>query len=314
MRRSSRPRGAILVAGLLAIMFALVAAAPGATRAWSAGTFSPADESLLFSLTNQARASAGLGPLHNSSALHSLAEWRSKDMAVRGYFAHEIPPDGKMVFDYMDARGIQYVLAGENIGWNNAADDQATQYIQQMFLSSPGHRENILNPLWDSMGIGAFKGDDGKAFYTVLFIQSKAAATPKPAPPATPPPTPRPTPRATPKPAPRVTARPTPRPTPAGTPAPATLPPAEPTPAPTETPSPSVVVLPTATPSPADTPTPGPAATVAPIAPGGSAAPGTPEAAGWAPAGQSLRVVDAPTSRGLLDTVMGGILGFLFGS
>ncbi len=38
-----------------------------------------------------------------------------------------------MVFHYMDQRGIQYALAGENIGWDNASDDEATPMIQQMF-------------------------------------------------------------------------------------------------------------------------------------------------------------------------------------
>jgi uncharacterized protein YkwD len=321
MRRSGRPRGAILVSGLLAIMLAVVAAAPGTALAWSAGTFSPSDESLLFSLTNQARASAGLGPLRNSSALHGLAQWRSKDMAERGYFAHEIPPDGKMVFDYMDARGIQYVLAGENIGWNNAPDDQATQYIQQMFMDSTGHRANILNPLWDSMGIGAFKGADGKAFYTVLFMQSKAAATPKPTPRATPPPEPAPTqhatPRPTPTPAPRATQRLVPRATPADTPTPASSPASGPTatPAPTQPPAPEPTAEPpTAAPTPTDVPAGLPAATDDAIPPAAPPAPPTSGVPGWAADGGSLRVVDAPSSRGLLDIVVGGILGFLFGS
>jgi len=53
-------------------------------------------------------------------------------------------------------------LAGENIGWNTYPDDVATAEIHQMFMNSPSHRENILGPAWDVIGIGAYKGADGK--------------------------------------------------------------------------------------------------------------------------------------------------------
>ena len=164
-----------LLASVLLVMVGWALAIPAASvvRAWDAGTFSAADESLLFSLTNQARAASGLAPLRNDSQLHSLAEWRAQDMSVRDYFSHQIPPQGYEVFHYMDLRGIGYVLAGENIGWDDAADDQATTMIQQMFMNSPEHRSNILGALWDSMGVGAYKGTDGKLMYCVLFKETE---------------------------------------------------------------------------------------------------------------------------------------------
>ncbi len=59
-----------LVALVPLVAVGWLVAVPGApvVRAWDAGTFSAADESLLFSLTNQARASAGLAPLRWDSA------------------------------------------------------------------------------------------------------------------------------------------------------------------------------------------------------------------------------------------------------
>src|ERR1035437_3675570 len=44
--------------------------------AWGISAFSPGDEQLLFTLTNQDRASAGLNVLVNDSYLHDKAEWR----------------------------------------------------------------------------------------------------------------------------------------------------------------------------------------------------------------------------------------------
>jgi uncharacterized protein YkwD len=176
MLRPRRPRGSLVTTGLIAALFALAFVVPPArVGAWVFGQYNGAQESLLFSMTNQARAASGAPPLRFSSALRSLARWRTKDMADRNYFAHEIPPDGRMVFAYMDQRGFSYVLAGENIGWNNAPDGQATQVIQRMFMDSPGHRANLLYRKWDSMGIGAYKGTDGIIRYCVLFMQSKRA-------------------------------------------------------------------------------------------------------------------------------------------
>jgi len=176
MPRPRRLRSALEAAALAALLIgATLLASPSQVRAWDVRTFSAADEVLLVNLTNGARAAAGLGPLHVSSALHSLAEWRSKDMAERDYFAHEIPPEGYLVFHYMDLRKIAYSLAGEEIGWDNAPDDQAAATVQQMFMDSAEHRAIILNAAWDSLGVGAFKGADGVMRFTVLFMQKAPA-------------------------------------------------------------------------------------------------------------------------------------------
>src|SRR5438093_1688430 len=203
----SRSRSGALVAVAFALSTLGVFAAPGQVFGWDANSFSPADESELITLTNQARASAGLRALKVDSALTSIARWRSKDMIVRDYFSHTIPnPPGGNVFAEMDRRGYCYTLAGENIGWNNYPDDVATEAIQQMFMASSGHRANIMGTRWDVIGIGAYKGPTSKKMWTVLFAD-KCGSTPT----ATPKPTPKPTPRPTPRPPPRPTPRPTPK-------------------------------------------------------------------------------------------------------
>ena len=162
-----------LVGALLSVFLGVSLLAPAQPVAgWVAGQFNGAQETLLLSLTNQARAAAGLAPLRLDSGLRSIARWRSQDMAVRGYFAHEIPPRGETVFVYMQRKGVHYRKAAENIGWTNAPDNDATRYIQALFMESEAHRANILDSSWDSVGIGAFKGTDGVVRYTVLFMQS----------------------------------------------------------------------------------------------------------------------------------------------
>jgi uncharacterized protein YkwD len=183
-------------------------ASAGPTYAWDANSFNSTSERQLVSLTNQARAAAGLRALKIDSTLTSIARWRSKDMIVKNYFSHNIPPSGKMVFSVLDSKGYCYYLAGENIGWNNYPDDVATATIQRQFMASADHRANILGKRWDVIGVGAYKGPTGKKMWTVLFADKCGSTAPK----ATPKPTPKPTVKAqaTPKPTPKPTAVPTP--------------------------------------------------------------------------------------------------------
>ncbi len=197
-------------AALVALVVTL--ATPGLALAWNSNAFSSTDEALLVKLTNQARASAGLPALKVDSTLTSVARWRSQDMIDRDYFSHSIPPNGTKVFDELKRIGYCYTAAGENIGTNNYGDDVATQTIQDGFMGSSGHRANILGT-WAVIGIGAYKGADGKHVWTVLFANkcgSSPAPTPKPTAKPKPPATPRPAVKATPTPTPIVTASPDP--------------------------------------------------------------------------------------------------------
>jgi uncharacterized protein YkwD len=273
LRRLSLLLGIAVTASSIGIM-----ASPAATLGWSANAFNSASEQQLLTLTNRSRSSAGRRTLRWDSALASIARWRSKDMITRNYFSHDIPGGGK-VFDEMSRRGYCYKVAGENIGWNNWPDDSATAQIHKMFMNSAGHRANILARDWDRIGIGAYKGADGKKMWTVLFADKcgsdPVAAKPKPKP----------------KPKPAVAARPKPTATP------------KPKPKPTPTPTPVPVAEPTDQLAPRELADGGPI----PTGPG-SSGPGT-----VASTGGSLRVVDRPASGGLLESIVGGVTGFLFG-
>ena len=200
-------RAAILLLVAFAIGTLGAFGVPRDALGWSAGAFTADSEQQLLALTTQARASAGLRAVRWDATLGSIARSRSQDMIERNYFSHTIAGSGRHVWDLMDDRGYCYELAGENIGWNQHwADDQATGEIHRSFMGSPGHRGNILGRAWEVVGIGAYKGADGKAMWTVVFADkcgavaaatSKTAAKPVVTVPATPNPTARPSGRVT---------------------------------------------------------------------------------------------------------------------
>jgi uncharacterized protein YkwD len=301
-RRRLRVLGAAIAAAALAL-----AATAGTALAWDAAAFSPADEQLLFTLTNRDRAAAGLNALANDTYLHKKAEWRAKDMGDNNYFSHAIPPDGKKVFVYMQADGYCFTVAGENIGLSTYTDDVATNRIETAFMNSSSHRANILGT-WARMGVGAYKAADGRKLYTVLFSIPCGVTVPAPTPVTTPTPAPVPTPTpvTTPTPA------PVPTPTPAWTPAPTstattgTTGPAGPTPS--DLPSGSQSPTGTASAAPAS-PTPHPSSAPS-TGPTQGAEGATPTAAAQV---TSLRVHERARSQGPLESFLDAIFGALFG-
>jgi uncharacterized protein YkwD len=149
-----------------ALALALLAVGPFTSGA----TSDPGLERDLLALTNVDRTSNGLPALGADARLISVARERSDDMQSRNYFSHDIPPDGRKVYDLLDARSVDFEMAGENIAFNSAGRAATVQNAEQSFMNSPTHRANILRPDFSWIGIGATPGSD-KTMYTVVFMK-----------------------------------------------------------------------------------------------------------------------------------------------
>lgn len=123
-----------------------------------------AAEVAILALLNRARVEAGLEPLVLDGPLRVLARAHSRDMYVRGYFAHETPEcrtseDAEGCadpFDRMHAAGIDFEVAGENLALAPGPDS-----AHRGLMDSPGHRANILNPAFRRVGVGVLRGPYG---------------------------------------------------------------------------------------------------------------------------------------------------------
>ncbi|MGX1851268.1 CAP domain-containing protein [Streptomyces sp. NPDC055299] len=132
------------------------AAAPerSATPSKTPGAGSAAEAQVL-SLVNQERDRAGCSPVTADRQLAGLAQQFSDDMARRGFFGHT-DPDGDTPWDRARAAGISN-LGGENIA-RGQADARA---VMDSWMKSPGHRANILNCEYKTLGVGAHFGPGG---------------------------------------------------------------------------------------------------------------------------------------------------------
>ncbi|MER5834559.1 CAP domain-containing protein [Streptomyces sp. NPDC002130] len=109
----------------------------------------------VLSLVNEERAKVGCSPVAANSALTDLAQSYSEDMAARGFFDHT-DPDGRTPWDRAEKAGISN-LGGENIARGQA--DAAA--VMDAWMNSPGHRANILNCDFKTLGVGVELGSGG---------------------------------------------------------------------------------------------------------------------------------------------------------
>src|SRR5262249_53773509 len=122
------------------------------------------DEQLILELTNEARAKEKLPPLKANATLLRVARAHSANMAKQQKMEHDL--DGKTPAQRIEDAGYDYKSMGENI-----AEGDKPVSIRMIFkgwMDSPGHREHILSPKFDEIGIG-IASDKGKRYYTQVF-------------------------------------------------------------------------------------------------------------------------------------------------
>lgn len=109
-------------------------------------------ESTLIDLINQERINQGVAPLNTQSQLSSAARGHSQDMACNNIFSHT-GLDGSSPFDRIAWQGYSFSAAAENIYAGSGPYD-SPQEAFNAWMNSPGHRDNMLNPVYSDIGIG----------------------------------------------------------------------------------------------------------------------------------------------------------------
>jgi uncharacterized protein YkwD len=129
-------------------------------------------EQALFDATNARRVANGMPALRANANLVGIARVRSQDMVVHDYFAHTSPVTGDNAFNLMDAHGIAYGYAGENLAMNNYPAGECVQIADQALWDSPPHRDNIMHAHYTDMGIGHGVTAEGMHYFTIIFTSA----------------------------------------------------------------------------------------------------------------------------------------------
>ena len=144
-------------------------ASPTAKPSVSTGDYTTisvsAQEQKVLNLLNRDRAANGLPALAMDPALSAIARTKSCDMKEHRYFAHESPTWGNAA-SMLTAFGYAFNGVGENI-----AHHATVEKAEAAFMSSQGHRGNILGRQWTKVGIGVCVDDNGFVYVTQLFVR-----------------------------------------------------------------------------------------------------------------------------------------------
>jgi uncharacterized protein YkwD len=123
-----------------------------------------------FDLINKTRVENGAAPLEWSDGLARVAAVHSQNMADFKFFGHR-GLDNKVVSDRADDQKLgRWRAIGENIAYNRGYADPVARSVQ-LWLDSPGHRRNMLDPTWKETAIGVAVADDGSYYFTQVFLK-----------------------------------------------------------------------------------------------------------------------------------------------
>ena len=129
------------------------------------GWYDPYEESVL-ELTNYVRQAYGCdNRLRRNYALEWAASHHSREMATARYMSHvgygRSGPDDR----------IYWAGYNPSDGWaENVAYGYGSPYsVVRAWMDSPGHRRNILNCDFRSLGVGVARSPDGTLYWTQNF-------------------------------------------------------------------------------------------------------------------------------------------------
>ena len=135
----------------------------GASQVRGVAEASPAEKEVVDKV-NEARKAAGLQPLKIDATLVKAARQHTDNMAKAGRLEHVL--DGRGPHERLTELGMRATFAGENVGQGQRSGAEA----METWMSSQGHRGNILNPNFTHIGVAKADGTNGP-YWTQVFAR-----------------------------------------------------------------------------------------------------------------------------------------------
>ncbi|MGM0865070.1 MAG: CAP domain-containing protein [Bacillota bacterium] len=121
----------------------------------------------LFDLTNATRVEKGLNALSWDDQVRDTARKHSLDMAKQNYFSHT-NLKGETPFDRMEEDQVAFRTAGENLAYGQLS----SIFAHEGLMNSKGHRENILQPHYEHLGVGVAFNGKAQPYFTENFFSN----------------------------------------------------------------------------------------------------------------------------------------------
>jgi uncharacterized protein YkwD len=111
-------------------------------------------EQYLLAAANEARANQGLSPLHLDPVLTEASAAHAREMANHANISHQFNDEPDLAERGASA-GAHFSLISENVG-----EAPSSVIIHDLWMHSPGHRANLLDPNVDAIGIAVISRDN----------------------------------------------------------------------------------------------------------------------------------------------------------
>lgn len=159
------PIAAIMIGVFLTVIPGSIAISITRPKGSIRGVTTTLTPSEIISVTNAARQTAGVPPVHPASELMRAAEAKAKAMVAANSWSHDTPSETP--WQFIAGAGYQYTIAGENLARNY---DSAAEVVTA-WLASPSHKDNLLNPQYTDTGVAVEVGDFPGKPNSVLVVQ-----------------------------------------------------------------------------------------------------------------------------------------------
>ena len=117
---------------------------------------------------NVERIANGLPALIAKDQLTSVARWRSEEMVELDYFAH-FYSGGTSAYEFLAQAGARFSTAGENLAKVGGDEHESVATAIKALMESPTHRDNILDPDFVRVGVGAVTSESGVTVFTMIY-------------------------------------------------------------------------------------------------------------------------------------------------
>lgn len=116
-------------------------------------------------LVNLERAERDLQPVVVNPLLTKIAETYSCRLVAGGFFGHRDPFTGRGLSDRAVRGKYLFYAVGENL----AAGPETPAEVMKVWMESPAHRDIILNPTWNDVGIAVRNGGEHSIYWVQEF-------------------------------------------------------------------------------------------------------------------------------------------------
>lgn len=114
-------------------------------------------------LINQSRLAHDAKPVRPGRLLTWYAERHAKKMAGTGNLYHSADPGA-----FLTERNVRWKFWGENVGVADRSHEVAT-VLHEAYMASEHHRANILNPVFERVGLGFAHDAENRLWNVAVF-------------------------------------------------------------------------------------------------------------------------------------------------